>query len=159
MLPEHLTNFEQYSLLHIEPGISDEWVQDGLLLVGNAAHVAPPVGGQGNGMAIQDAVVAHSVVMTALNQTDGPLPKETLRRYESIRRPAVEQVVQFQRRAKRPSLFVRYGGRVSDFVNRPLLRSFFRLVSRAAAETRSVYVHVGTRTGGCRYSPLYRAGR
>jgi 2-polyprenyl-6-methoxyphenol hydroxylase-like FAD-dependent oxidoreductase len=138
VLSEHLTDFEQCSLLHIEPGISDEWVQDGLLLVGDAAHVASPVGGQGNGMAIQDAVVAHSVVMTALNQTDGSLPEETLRRYESIRRPAVEQVVRFQRRAERPfSLFVRYGGHVSNSVKRPLLRSLFRLVSHTPLPKRA----------------------
>jgi 2-polyprenyl-6-methoxyphenol hydroxylase-like FAD-dependent oxidoreductase len=137
VLPEHLTDFKQCSLLHIEPGISDEWVRDGLLLVGDAAHVASPVGGQGNGMAIQDAVVAHSVVMTALNQTDGPLRGETLRHYESIRRPAVEQIVRFQRRAERPfSMFIRYGGHVPNSLKRPLLRSFFRIISRTPLPNR-----------------------
>jgi 2-polyprenyl-6-methoxyphenol hydroxylase-like FAD-dependent oxidoreductase len=138
VLPEHLTSFEQCSLLHIEPGISDEWRQDGLLLVGDAAHVASPVGGQGNGMAIQDAVVAHSVIMTALNQTMGLLPAETLKRYESIRRPAVEEVVRFQRRAERPfSTFVKFGDIVPDGMKRPLLRSLFWGISRTPLPKRA----------------------
>ena len=138
VLPEHLTSFEQCSLLHIEPGISDEWRQDGLLLVGDAAHVASPVGGQGNGMAIQDAVVAHSVIMSALNQQTGSLPAEALRRYESIRRPAVEEVVRFQRRAERPfSTFVKYGDVVPDGIKRPLLRSLFWGVSRTPLPKRA----------------------
>ncbi|GAA5060489.1 FAD-dependent monooxygenase [Haladaptatus pallidirubidus] len=138
VLPEHLTDFQQCSLLHIEPGISDEWRRDGLLLVGDAAHVASPVGGQGNGMAIQDAVIAHSVIMTALNQTTGSLPAETLRKYESIRRPAVEKVVQFQRRAERPfSTFVKYGDVVPDGAKRPLLRSLFWLISRTPLPKRA----------------------
>lgn len=131
ILPEYLTDFQQCSLLHIEPGISHEWRQNGLLLVGDAAHVASPVGGQGNGMAIQDVVVAHSVIMTALNQTTGLIPAETLRRYESIRRPAVKEVVRFQRRAERPfSTFVKYGDVVPDGMKRPLLRSLFWGISR-----------------------------
>lgn len=137
VLPEHLTDFKQCSLLHIEPGISDEWIRDGLLLVGDAAHVASPVGGQGNGMAIQDAVVAHSTVMDALNQTVGPLPEETLRHYVSIRRPAVEQVVRFQRRAERPfSMFIRYGGHIPNTVRRPLIQSFFRILTRTPLPNR-----------------------
>lgn len=138
VLPEHLTDFDQCSLLHIEPGISNEWTRDGLLLVGDAAHVASPVGGQGNGMAIQDAVVAHSVITPALDQSEGPLPAEGLEQYESIRRPAVEEVIRFQRRAERPfSGFVRYGDAIPDTLKRPLLRSLFWLISRTPLPRRA----------------------
>ncbi|WP_010612261.1 FAD-dependent monooxygenase, partial [Halococcus hamelinensis] len=66
VFPDALPSFEACSLLHIEPGLSERWVEDGLLLLGDAAHVASPIGAQGNALAIQDAVVAHAVVAEAL---------------------------------------------------------------------------------------------
>jgi 2-polyprenyl-6-methoxyphenol hydroxylase-like FAD-dependent oxidoreductase len=101
-LREHLRSFEECSLLHIAPGVSEEWVRDGLALVGDAAHVASPIGGQGNGLAVADSVVLHGVVCEALARSDGgPLPAATLRRYESGRRPTVERTVRSQRRGER----------------------------------------------------------
>src|SRR3712207_7050103 len=38
------------------------WYREGLLLIGDAAHVASPVGGVGINLAIQDAVVAANVL-------------------------------------------------------------------------------------------------
>lgn len=131
VLPEHLPDFEDCSLLHIEPGLSEEWVRDGLLLVGDAAHVASPVGAQGNSLAIQDAVVAHPIIMTTLSQTDGPLPAQALQQVEDVRKPAVERVIQFQRRAERGfTALVLFGDRVPDSLKRLFLQTLFTIVSR-----------------------------
>jgi 2-polyprenyl-6-methoxyphenol hydroxylase-like FAD-dependent oxidoreductase len=65
-LPQYLTSFKQCSVLDIQVGMTDEWVKDGLLLIGDAAHIASPFSGQGNSLAIQDAVVAHDAIMKAI---------------------------------------------------------------------------------------------
>ncbi|MFC4551858.1 MULTISPECIES: FAD-dependent monooxygenase [Halorussus] len=133
-LSDHLTDFEDCSLLRIEPGLSDDWTGDGLLLLGDAAHVASPVGGQGNGLAIQDAVVAHRVVTEALSRSDAatladasdPLSEEALRAFESRRRPAVEKVLRLQRRGERGlTWLVLDGDDVPAWLKRPLLRAVF----------------------------------
>jgi 2-polyprenyl-6-methoxyphenol hydroxylase-like FAD-dependent oxidoreductase len=101
-LRDHLRSFEDCSLLHIAPGVSEEWVRDGLALVGDAAHVASPIGGQGNGLAVADGVVLHGVVCEALARSDdGVLPATALRRFEAARRPTVERTVRSQRRGER----------------------------------------------------------
>ncbi|WP_227377723.1 FAD-dependent oxidoreductase [Haladaptatus halobius] len=136
-LPEHLPDFEDCSLLHIEPGLSEEWARDGLLLIGDAAHVASPVGAQGNSLAIQDAVVAHPIIMTTLSQTDGPLPAQALQQVEDVRKPAVEGVIRFQRRAERGfTALVLFGDRVPDSLKRLFLQTLFTIVSRTPLTRR-----------------------
>lgn len=131
VFPDALPSFEACSLLHIEPGLSERWVEDGLLLLGDAAHVASPIGAQGNALAIQDAVVAHAVVAEALDRGDGPLSAGTLRRYEQRRRPAVERVLRGQRLAERGlSLIVRRSDGLPDVVTRSLLRTLFAVPAR-----------------------------
>ena len=131
VFPEALPSFEDCSLLHIEPGLSETWTRDGLLLLGDAAHVASPIGAQGNALAIQDAVVAHAVVAEALDRGDGPLPAASLRRYEERRRPAVQRVLRGQRAAERGlSWIVRRSDGLPDAVVRPLLRTLFAVPAR-----------------------------
>ncbi|MWG36779.1 FAD-dependent oxidoreductase [Halomarina oriensis] len=102
-LRDHLRSFEDCSLLHIAPGSSEEWVRDGLALVGDAAHVASPIGAQGNALAVADSVVLHGVVCDAFarHDGDGPLPATALRRFETARRPTVDRTVRSQRRGER----------------------------------------------------------
>ena len=108
-LEAHLTGFDQCSLLAPDPGISDEWIRDGILLVGDAAHVANPFGAQGNSLAIQDAVAAHPCIVRALADSSGPLRAAQLRPYEDRRRPAVRQVMAVQAQQLRAiSSYVRY---------------------------------------------------
>jgi len=126
--PEGLTSFADCSLLHIEPGISERWVDDGLLLLGDAAHVASPIGAQGNALAIQDAVCAHATIVPALGEGDGfePLAESVLAPYEERRRRAVEGVLRGQRRAERAlSSFVRHHDRIPRRLLRPLLKAPF----------------------------------
>ncbi len=106
--------------------MTETWVHDGLLLLGDAAHVASPVGGQGNGLAVQDAVVAHSTIVHALEADEGAIPSERLRRFESIRRPAVEEVLSLQRRGERVvSWYVRHGDSIPPWLVKPLARAAF----------------------------------
>ncbi|MBA4493088.1 FAD-dependent oxidoreductase [Paenactinomyces guangxiensis] len=95
-LPKHLLDFKQCSVLDIQTATAKQWVRDGLMLIGDAAHIASPFSGQGNSLAIQDAVVAHDVIMKALEQKSFSLP--LLKRYEEIRRPAVLQIQRIQKR-------------------------------------------------------------
>ena len=139
-LDRHLRGFDQCSLLDIAPGIADEWVRDGLLLVGDAAHVASPVGAQGNALAVQDAVVTHAVVAEALTRDAGDVvPAATLASVEARRRPAVEEVVRLQRRAERGiALAVRYGDRVPPAVVGPPARGAMRAFARSGLARRAV---------------------
>lgn len=124
--PDGLESFADCSLLHIEPGISERWIGDGLLLLGDAAHVASPIGAQGNALAIADAVLAHSTIVPALDGATElePLAESALTSYEERRRRAVETVLRGQRRGERAlSSFVRYHDRVPGTVLRPLLKA------------------------------------
>lgn len=141
VLPNALRSFADCHLLRIEPGISERWVEDGLLLIGDAAHIASPVGGQGNVLALADAVCAHEVIARALslNSGDDPLPACALSRYETRRRPAVEEVVKAQRRGERLlTALVLHGDRIPRPVRRPALRALFSLAPRTPAARRVV---------------------
>jgi 2-polyprenyl-6-methoxyphenol hydroxylase-like FAD-dependent oxidoreductase len=118
-LESSLTGFDDCSLLNVAPGLSDEWVRDGLALVGDAAHVASPVGAQGNALAMQDAAVLHSVVVRALDRTIGPLSARDLRPYVQRRRPAVKRVIDAQLLGHRAiSALVHHADDVPDIVLR-----------------------------------------
>lgn len=97
MLPQYLTSFKQCSVLDIQVGMTDEWVKNGLLLVGDAAHIASPFSGQGNSLAIQDAVIAHDAIMHAIaSQSSGVLQESLLKSYELYRKPAVSKIQKIQ---------------------------------------------------------------
>ncbi len=61
-----LQDWRQGSLLSAESDRLRRWHRPGLLLIGDAAHVASPVGGIGINLAIQDAVVAANVLAEPL---------------------------------------------------------------------------------------------
>ena len=54
---ESLQEWRQVALLTVEANRLPRWHRPGLLLIGDAAHVASPVGGAGINLAIHDAVV------------------------------------------------------------------------------------------------------
>src|SRR5262249_36896524 len=54
----HLKDWSDVSLLSVESSRVPQWSRDGLLLIGDAAHVMSPVGGVGINYAVQDAVAA-----------------------------------------------------------------------------------------------------
>jgi len=62
---------EQISLLSVQTSRLKQWYRPGVLLIGDAAHTMNPVGGFGNNLAIQDAIVAANLLT-------GPLLAGTL---------------------------------------------------------------------------------
>lgn len=61
-----LQDWKQISLLSIQADCVTRWYQPGLLLIGDAAHVMSPVGGNGINYAIQDAVATANILSAPL---------------------------------------------------------------------------------------------
>lgn len=55
-----LTDWKQFSLLSVASDFMPRWYRAGLLLIGDAAHVMSPLGGNGINYAVQDAVAAFN---------------------------------------------------------------------------------------------------
>jgi monooxygenase len=89
-----VTRFKDLSLLDVFAGVADEWVRDGLVLLGDAAHVQSPIGAQGINLAVQDAVALHPVLIRALRAGDVSAPR--LRPFEALRRPAIARTSRIQ---------------------------------------------------------------
>ena len=136
----HLDGFGDTTLLDVGPGIADVWTRDGLLLLGDAAHTASPIGAQGNPLAVEDAVVVHDVLVRALGEATQERERERgqsrsedqwvlsgprLREFEIRRRPTVERVVALQRRAADNFAFwLEYGQYVPPWLVRGMAKSF-----------------------------------
>lgn len=58
--------WNQTALLNVELKRAERWHRDGLLLIGDAAHVMSPLGGVGINLAIRDAVLAANAVIEPL---------------------------------------------------------------------------------------------
>jgi 2-polyprenyl-6-methoxyphenol hydroxylase-like FAD-dependent oxidoreductase len=101
---EALTDWQQFSLLSVESSRCPRWYKQGLLLIGDAAHVMSPVGGVGINYAIQDAVVAANVLA-------GPLRAGQLR---------VRDLAEVQRRREWPTRVIQA---VQAFLQRRLVAS------------------------------------
>jgi len=135
----HLDGFDDTALLDVAPGLAPTWTRDGLLLLGDAAHTASPIGAQGNPLAVEDAVVAHDVVADALDS--GDVSAAALGRFESRRRAHVERVIAVQRRAADAlAAWLDHGRAVPDWLLRAAARVAGRALPalppvRAAAET------------------------
>jgi len=105
-----LTDFGQTTLLSVEISRVESWHRPGLLLLGDAAHVISPVGGNGILMAIQDAVAAANVLVPALRT--GPVGDAVLARVQALREPAIKRVQGDQARIERRIAKAREAGRV-----------------------------------------------
>ena len=76
---DELKDWKQCSLLAVESDRMRRWYRPGLLLIGDAAHVMSPVGGNGINYAVQDAAAeeglqgTHQDVVTDRQRSDDPL--------------------------------------------------------------------------------------
>ncbi len=61
-----LTDWKQASMLSVEANRLPRWYRPGLLLLGDAAHVMSPAGGNGINYAIMDAVAAANILTAPL---------------------------------------------------------------------------------------------
>ena len=64
-----LKSWDDVKLLTVQVDRLQKWYRDGLLCIGDAAHAMSPVGGVGINLAIQDAVAAANLLVSALRNT------------------------------------------------------------------------------------------
>jgi 2-polyprenyl-6-methoxyphenol hydroxylase-like FAD-dependent oxidoreductase len=98
-----LADPNQLTLLPIRITRLDRWSEPGLLLIGDAAHVISPVGGNGINFAIVDAAEAANLLIGLL--TDEPVDPVAVdaatAEVERVRRPKVDREQDFQVRVER----------------------------------------------------------
>ena len=83
-----LNDWQQVSLLSVAADRLPRWYKPGLLLLGDAAHVMSPAGGNGINYAIQDAVAAANLLAGPLQSgrvTAGDLARVQARRERPTR--------------------------------------------------------------------------
>ncbi|BBG00517.1 MULTISPECIES: FAD-dependent oxidoreductase [Pseudonocardia] len=120
-----LTGLTATTLLSVDISRVPVWHRAGLLLIGDAAHVISPVGGNGILMACQDALVAADHLVPALRE--GAAGPEVLGAIQAEREPAIVTVQDQQVRVERTVARARERGRP---VTPP---SFLRLLTRIPA--------------------------
>ena len=84
--------------MHVEPGrglfplaveTAHTLARDRIALVGEAAHVVPPIGAQGLNLGLRDAATIAELAATARHDGRDPGSAEVLTRYETARRADV----------------------------------------------------------------------
>jgi 2-polyprenyl-6-methoxyphenol hydroxylase-like FAD-dependent oxidoreductase len=85
-----LQDWKQISLLSVDADYVPCWYKPGLLLIGDAAHVMSPVGGNGINYAIQDAVVTANTLSAHLKA--GHVSEEALAKVQHQRERAVKTI-------------------------------------------------------------------
>jgi 2-polyprenyl-6-methoxyphenol hydroxylase-like FAD-dependent oxidoreductase len=100
-----LTSVNQMTLLPVRITAVDRWTEPGLLLIGDAAHVISPVGGNGINYALADAAEAANQLLEPLlaSSVDPARVDEAARRVEEVRRPPVDREQAFQVRVEEDS--------------------------------------------------------
>jgi 2-polyprenyl-6-methoxyphenol hydroxylase-like FAD-dependent oxidoreductase len=93
---EGLKNFEPFTLLSAKADRVKEWAQDGLVLIGDAAHTCSPAGAVGVSVAVETAIVAADVIAEAFEKND--FTRKQLARIQERREKAVEETQTLQSR-------------------------------------------------------------
>jgi 2-polyprenyl-6-methoxyphenol hydroxylase-like FAD-dependent oxidoreductase len=87
-------DWSQMAILSVVTGRAEQWYKEGLLLIGDAAHIMSPVGGVGINYAIQDAVA--TVNQLAVPLKENRLTIIDLAEVQNKREPAVATIQKFQ---------------------------------------------------------------
>ncbi|MGW4940908.1 FAD-dependent monooxygenase [Actinoplanes sp. NPDC004185] len=128
-----IRSLRDLTLLDVFAARAEEWVRDGLVLIGDSAHTQSPIGAQGINLAIQDAVALHPVLIGSWHDNDAGrarLAEFASRRGRDIDRMMRIQVMQSKAMLStgRVASFVR--PRVARVVSRtPLYRKVFREIA------------------------------
>ncbi len=89
-----VSDWKQCAILSVVTGRVEQWHREGLLLIGDAAHIMSPVGGVGINYAIQDAVAAVNFLAEPIKKNR--LSLADLAKVQSRREPAVKFIQTFQ---------------------------------------------------------------
>lgn len=102
-LEEHLLSWDDCGFLEIFTAELEQWATDGLVLIGDAAHTATPILGQGVNLAMQDAIALTPAIAAALDRRPerSPLPAGEFAAFVSDRRRHKSTVTKFQRMQER----------------------------------------------------------
>jgi len=100
-----LTEVNKLTLLPVRITALDRWTEPGLLLIGDAAHVISPVGGNGINYALADAAETANRLVGPLTATpvEPARVDDALARVEAVRRPPVDREQAFQVRVEERS--------------------------------------------------------
>ena len=91
-----LVNFKSFTLLEAVVERVGEWAQDGMLLIGDAAHTCSPAGAIGVTIAVESAIVADEVIARCVTTRD--FTRESLGEVQRRREPEVLRVHKVQER-------------------------------------------------------------
>lgn len=114
----HLKEWKQVSMLSVESSRVKQWYREGLLLIGDAAHVMSPVGGVGINYAIADAVAAANAVAEPLRC--GEVTTEQLRAVQRERELPTRLIQRVQTFAQRRVIAAALRARQSISIPAPL---------------------------------------
>lgn len=97
----HISQVYWSSRFHVHHRVADHFHRRRYALIGDAAHVHSPAGGQGMNTGLVDACVLGRILCNAIaNHRD----YSDLDHYEALRKPAAEQVLQLAERLTRMAL-------------------------------------------------------
>ncbi len=99
-----LTDFSQLTLLNVRITRLPSWYRPGLLLLGDAAHVISPVGGNGINIAVADAADAGNTLAGPLASADPAAIDAAARAFEVRRRAVSDAEQRGQVRTERASV-------------------------------------------------------
>src|SRR5262249_9273682 len=112
----------------------DDWAQDGLLLIGDAAHAMSPMGAIGVNVAIATAAVAAQQLYPRLGH--GPIPRADLQVVQRLREADVRTLHRLHLQAQ-PVLLGQQGSRsVAGWVLPKVLPLLFRTPIVSAVQRR-----------------------
>ncbi|MET9507503.1 FAD-dependent monooxygenase [Streptomyces flavidovirens] len=94
LIHEQIRSPRDLSLLDVFSGRAERWADDGLVLIGDAAHTHSPIGAQGINLAVQDAVLLHPLLVESLRAGDAGAA--FLSAFERKRAPDIERVTRLQ---------------------------------------------------------------
>ncbi|WP_328538824.1 FAD-dependent monooxygenase [Streptomyces sp. NBC_00344] len=94
LIDDQITSLRDLSLLDVFSGRAERWADDGLVLIGDAAHTHSPIGAQGINLSVQDAVVLHPLLVEACAL--GDTSAAFLSRFEERRSPDIATMMRIQ---------------------------------------------------------------